>query len=262
MEKIVLKKYTVLNTINGHYTEIEVDWNNGGKELIQGSMSTIYVNSEIEDEAAINIKSKRYFEEEKDKYKVLLHAKDEKETLTSKFSDYSQNFVDFESSDKFIKDEVTRINKEVQDKIEHLQTDEAVAFTDGSYQPKISDKIASGAAIIITKSGKEKLKTIAKGDYNQVLGEATAIKIVLDWAAKHNIKRIDIYFDLQDIAYWILGSRDNADVHLAKVVERESKKRKIVFHQVPAHTGINYNEEVDALAKNALVKFAEENNVK
>ena len=78
----------------------------------------------------------------------------------------------------------------------------------------------------------------------------------INWAIQYNKKRITIYYDYEGIEKWASGQwRVTKRITKKYICFINDKKNKlnIEFIKVPAHAGIHLNEEVDALAKNALL---------
>lgn len=141
------------------------------------------------------------------------------------------------------------------------------AFVDGSYNSK---KLLVGAGIIIklkenSENFKEFKKTYSAIDPNSsarisrnIYGEIKACMIAINFALNNNLKEINVYYDYLGIEMW--GNKQwNVNKEKKFVTEyidlidkvRKENKLKINFYKVPAHTGIELNEKVDLLAKEA-----------
>lgn len=252
-----MNKYTIINSLNGHNAKIKVDWDNGGAALLQNKKYLSFANSESHDNFAKNVNEEHLFENtgEKDKFKIIIIDPSQKDDVEKLFQDENldpslKEHISFVNENEFLEYEVKRINKEVNQKRENLKDNEAIAFTDGSFREKISDKTAAAAFILTSTSEKEESKLV-KTDDRQITGEVEAVKLALNWAENNKITKIDIYSDLQNLIDWVLGYKENGS-KLKDFVSEKEKKMKIVFHQVPAHQGVIYNEKVDKLAKQTI----------
>lgn len=151
------------------------------------------------------------------------------------------------------------ITKELDTRTNNLSDNQAIVITDGSY--KDGEMIGFGW-VSITKSGVDSHSDNRENEklasHQNVSAEIVAVENAINWAAENDIKRLDIYYDLLDLVGWAVGYETKKE--LTKKYKaflnniKETKNMKIVFHKVPAHEGIKYNEEADKLAKDALKK--------
>ena len=134
---------------------------------------------------------------------------------------------------------------------------------DGSYSES-AEKSGFGAIIIDDKGVQTPLyKAFTKqlnADFlklRNVAAELEGVKESINWAIAYNKTRIKIYYDYEGIGKWADGSwKANNDV-TRKYVEFINKNKMLVtieFCKVPAHSGIEYNEQADKLAKNSLLE--------
>ena len=143
--------------------------------------------------------------------------------------------------------------------------DSVFAYIDGSYD---DSKKAFSYAGIISNNGKR----IEFSDVNDseelvelrnVAGELFAAMYVMNYAKKNNIKEITIYYDYAGIEMWATNEW-KANLKLTRKYSTYSqeimKDVNIIFSKVKAHSGIEYNEQVDKLAKIALKNFNNINN--
>lgn len=132
-----------------------------------------------------------------------------------------------------------------------------VAYVDGSYDhSKLS--YAYGCALVLED---EVISLNGSGndiDYigmRNVAGEILGSEKAIEWAISHGYKAVHIYYDYEGIEKWANGSwRANKIGTQAykSFVEEKRQEIEIVFHKVAAHTGVEYNELADQLAKEAL----------
>lgn len=153
-------------------------------------------------------------------------------------------------------------NAMVDERIFSLKEDEVIAFVDGSYDVS-EEKSAFGAILISFDGNKDTLyKAFTKNlgeDFialRNVAAELEGVKEAINWAVTYKKKKIIIFYDYEGIEKWATGEwRAKKDLTKKYVAFIQEKKRSIgvEFVKVPAHSGVVLNEEVDALAKNALL---------
>lgn len=154
------------------------------------------------------------------------------------------------------------MNTIVESRISSLTEDEVIAFVDGSYDVT-EEKSAFGAIIISCGGNKDTLyKAFTKQlgeefiSLRNVAAELEGVKEAVNWSVLYKKKKITIYYDYTGIEQWAIGQWKAKTIITKNYVSFISEKRKLIdifFVKVAAHSGINLNEEVDALAKNALL---------
>lgn len=132
------------------------------------------------------------------------------------------------------------------------------AYVDGSFH-KGSNRYSFGVAII--KDG-EVLETLQRAGDNpkyqeswQIAGEVFGTLHAILWAINHQYKKIIVYYDYLGIEKWALGEwRTNKPVSIdyAETYKKLAPKIEVEFVKVKAHSGIEFNELADQLAKDAL----------
>jgi len=138
-----------------------------------------------------------------------------------------------------------------------LKEGEAVAYVDGSFE-KSFNKYSYGCVILyqgtqveLSGFGEEKNQLSMHNVAGEILGSMQAIR----WAIEHGVKRIFIYHDYEGIARWADGDwKANKEGTKAyqKFIKESREKIEIRFIKVAAHTGVEFNERADQLAKAAL----------
>lgn len=133
-----------------------------------------------------------------------------------------------------------------------------IAYVDGSFD-KQSNRYSFGVALI---QNNEVLETMARVGDNpkyqgswQIAGEVFGALHAIHWAIKHGYKKIIIHYDYLGIEKWALGEwRTNKDVSkdYVKTYRQLAPKIDVQFVKVKAHSGVEYNELVDQLAKDAI----------
>jgi len=89
-----------------------------------------------------------------------------------------------------------------------------------------------------------------------VSAELEGVKEAINWAIECKKKKLTIFYDYEGIEQWAIGQwRAKKDITRKYVSFIKEKKQYIdlEFVKVPAHSGVELNEAVDSLAKNALL---------
>ena len=134
------------------------------------------------------------------------------------------------------------------------ENEKIIAYTDGSFN--IKNNTAGYAAILTFKSGHEKIFSGSITDpkltaLRNIAGELQAV-IEAVKAAETACADLVVYYDYEGIEKWVTGewkakkefTQKYRDAVLRSSVEVE-------FRKVAAHTGVEYNERADKLAKAA-----------
>ncbi len=132
------------------------------------------------------------------------------------------------------------------------------AYVDGSYNVKT--KVYGYGVVLILEDGKE--LTFSGSDDNEkissmrnVAGELKGAMVAMQYAYNNGIENLVVFHDYEGIAKWADGLWKTNLVHTKKYAEYVLKIRQKVnvkFEKVLAHSGVYYNEKVDALAKKAV----------
>ena len=151
-----------------------------------------------------------------------------------------------------------------EEKIENIEeVDGVYAYIDGSFD-RVSGIYGSGVVIV---DGDEKYEYKHAGnreDYAQlhnVAGELEAAKFVMWYAVDKKIKEITLFYDYQGIEAWAVGDWQANLPYTQDYVKFYNKVKSVVkvnFVKVKAHTGVELNEVVDKLAKDAIAEFKKE----
>lgn len=139
------------------------------------------------------------------------------------------------------------------------------AYIDGSFD-RTSGIYGSGV-VIVDDEGKHEYKHAGnREDYAQlhnVAGELEAAKFVMWYAVDKKISEITLFYDYQGIEDWATGTWQAKLPYTQDYVKFYNKVKtrvKVNFVKVEAHTGVELNEHVDKLAKDAIVEFKKKNN--
>lgn len=155
-------------------------------------------------------------------------------------------------------DAETYLKGDTQDTTEVTDEYTVTAYVDGSFDKK-AKKYAYGCIFILPN--KTTVEHSGNGNDEELLkmrnvsGEVLAARYAVDWAVKHQYQLLHLYYDYAGIEHWATKSwKTNLEFtkSYAEFMEEKMKSIKIQFHKVKAHSGNEYNEKVDKLAKEAL----------
>ena len=153
-------------------------------------------------------------------------------------------------------------NSKIEDAITNLNDGDVIAFVDGSYDAT-EEKSGFGVILIdhvgvVTTLYKSFTKNLGEEfiKMRNVSAELEGVIEAVNWAVQYNKNKISIYYDYIGIEEWA-QKRWKAKTEITKkyrdFIEAKSKLIKLEFIKVPAHSGVRYNEEADALAKRSLL---------
>lgn len=152
-----------------------------------------------------------------------------------------------------------------EEKIENIEeVDGVYAYIDGSFD-RVSGVYGSGVVIVDGDKKHEYKHAGNREDYAQlhnVAGELEAAKFVMWYAVDKKIKEVTLFYDYQGIEAWAVGNWKANLPYTQDYVKFYNKVKtavKVNFVKVKAHTGIELNEIVDKLAKEAIEQFKKEN---
>ena len=125
-------------------------------------------------------------------------------------------------------------------------------YTDGSY---IHGKVTY--AFVILRGGEAVHEgagvvppSFAKS--RQVGGEIMAVLEALSWFEANGVEEASVHYDFENLALWVRGAyRANTEISQALVAGVRGSTVKLKWNKVRAHTGVEWNERVDKLAKQA-----------
>ena len=134
---------------------------------------------------------------------------------------------------------------------------QAVAYVDGSFSKELA-MFSYGAVIFLNGERCEFSKAFSDPDLvsmRNVAGEIKGAEFVMEYCVKNNIKSVDIYYDYEGIEKWCTGVWQATKLGTQKYREfykKISKDLNVNFVKVKGHSGDEYNDLADSLAKSAL----------
>lgn len=147
--------------------------------------------------------------------------------------------------------------KSIEKDIKNLAPNEMIAYIDGSFHEE--SKYYSFGAVIFTAEGKEsyfkKEKDLKLVDMRNVAGEILGAKFAMEEALKRKKDTLYLYYDYMGIEKWATGewkTNKYGTKEYKKFYDSIKDSLRVVFMKVKAHSGNEYNEEADKLAKKAL----------
>ncbi len=140
-----------------------------------------------------------------------------------------------------------------------LNSGYAVAYTDGSYEETINGYSYGVIAIALNGEeerysgfGQDKEFLSSRNVAGEAIGAITAIK----WAYLNGFDKLKIYHDYAGLAFWAdrtWAAKSPISSWYISELKRYLSVVKVEFVKVKGHSNDKYNEEVDKLAKNALL---------
>lgn len=196
------------------------------------------------------------------KYKSFTSLKEAQAYLgdyssTSKEAPFEETHEDMRISKKSTSSENVRTSTNTTASQQKVFDERAVAYVDGSYNQSTKE-YGSGAVLffqdkkfVFSKSGNDpKLASM-----RNVAGEIIAAMAVMRYCLSNEISTLDIYYDYEGIRAWALGdwkANKEGTQQYSRFYREASKKLEVNFVKVKAHSGDEFNDEADRLAKQAI----------
>ena len=173
-----------------------------------------------------------------------------------------KGFAEKQDAEDFLKRGLSASNTDAaSDNNENPQVEpsdsEITAYVDGSF----SSGKSFGCGCIILKDG-EVIAEISKAYEDEelatmrnVAGEIKASELAMQYALDNGYTSLSIYHDYQGIASWCLGewkTNKAGTIAYKQFYDGIKDKLKVNFIKVKGHSGDEYNEMADWLAKKAL----------
>jgi ribonuclease HI len=141
--------------------------------------------------------------------------------------------------------------------VESKKKAEAIAYVDGSYHNKTKEY---SCGVVLFFNGEEKRFSQKFSDptyaaMRNVAGEIEGAKCAMDYCLSNGIKSLDIYYDYEGVEKWCTGAwsaNKEGTKAYRDYYQEVSLKVQIRFIKVKGHSGDQYNDVADQLAKQAL----------
>lgn len=177
----------------------------------------------------------------------------QKQVIGYKGAKYKK-FSTYEEANSFINDDedVKEVN------IDNLKENELIAYVDGSFDLKT--KTYSYGVVLLSSDGKETYngretdKNLA--EMRNVAGELKGAMIAMDKAVEKGKASLYLHYDYTGIENWAKGNwktNKEGTKGYKKYYDSIKDSLNVVFIKVKAHSGVQYNEEADQLAKEAII---------
>jgi len=139
-----------------------------------------------------------------------------------------------------------------------IDKDTIEAYVDGSFDAS-QKKYGSGGVLI--KNGKvidsfsKEGKNLDSVSMRNVAGEIEASMYAMEYCVDNGYSKLVLYFDYNGIEKWCTGewkANKKGTKDYKKFYDEISDKLEVKFVKVKAHTGVEYNEMADKLAKESI----------
>ena len=152
-------------------------------------------------------------------------------------------------------------------KEQDLKEADVTIYVDGSFDERSG---VYGYGCVVIKKDETVEKYYGAGNnpesvkLRNVAGEMLAAMNAVRYAMRNGYKSVNICYDYSGIEMWATGewkTNNELTMKYARAMQEWGEKISIMFQKVAAHTGIEYNEAVDQLAKFAVSNFCKENGI-
>ncbi|EFR30962.1 viroplasmin family protein [Eremococcus coleocola] len=153
-----------------------------------------------------------------------------------------------------------KLNQSIQNQIDQLRPGQAVVFVDGSFTNHDGrPRYGYGGLIFLPQQAPHQLcQGFSPDQYidaRNVAGEIRGIMAAIDYLLDQAVTTAFIYYDYQGIEAWATGAwsakKPISQLYVNFLQERQGRIN-LHFCHVDSHTGVEYNEVVDRLAKKSL----------
>lgn len=150
-----------------------------------------------------------------------------------------------------------RVKTSIVKTIDQLEENEMIAYVDGSYSEK---KQLYSYGVVIFKNDKKYSFCGAEGKLSllsmrNVAGEIRGAELAMQYALENKAKKLYLYFDYDGIEKWATNAweaKKEGTKEYKKIYARISKELEVIFVKVKAHSGDEFNDEADEMAKRAI----------
>lgn len=155
-------------------------------------------------------------------------------------------FLTEQEAQDFIRDEIQTIDYKI-----------PTAYIDGSYDVKTGCYSFGGVLLIHNEkyTFSKKYEPDVFSSARNVAGEIKGAGYIIQYCINRGIQDLNIVYDYEGIEKWYNGGwKANSEiaVHYKKFSNEVRNKIKVHFIKVKSHSNNEYNDQADALAKQAL----------
>lgn len=128
-------------------------------------------------------------------------------------------------------------------------------YTDGSWSSKKKSVAGWSYVAIVDNQVVHQENGRASGDSQQVGGELKAVMAGLLWCYENGYEHVEIHYDYTGVRHWALRewkAKKDLPKKYVSFVSTLMKVLHVKFIKVDAHTGNQWNELADELAKKAI----------
>ncbi|MGV8146684.1 MAG: viroplasmin family protein [Alkaliphilus sp.] len=144
--------------------------------------------------------------------------------------------------------------------IDQLEKNEMIAYVDGSYSAK--KQLYSYGVVIFHDDEKHNFSE-AECNSNllsmrNVAGEIKGAEIAMKYAIDNKVEKLYLHYDYDGIEKWATNAweaKKEGTQEYKRIYNRISKKLEVIFVKVKAHSGDEFNDEADELAKRAIALY-------
>ncbi len=191
---------------------------------------------------------KKYYAVRKGKKTGIFNSWDECKEQIMGFSNAEfKGFMSLSDAENFL-NSTSKLN---------ASSSDAIAYVDGSYSNE-QKMFSYGAIIFYNNETKEFSKAFSDPELiemRNVAGEIKGSEFVMQYCIDNNIKSVDIYYDYEGIKKWCSGewkANKTGTIAYKNFYSSISDKLSVNFIKVKGHSGDEYNDLADSLAKSAL----------
>ena len=135
--------------------------------------------------------------------------------------------------------------------------DTVVAYVDGSYNVKT--KVFACGVVLLLDGGEEKrmnerFENVELATMRNVAGEIKGSMMAIQYCLEHEISKLHLFYDYEGIEKWCTGAwktNKTGTIAYKQFYDMAKAQVDIVFHKVKGHSGDQYNDLADRLAKDA-----------
>lgn len=174
-----------------------------------------------------------------------------------------KGFTSLEDAQAFLQEdanETKKIENDSKKSSEEPLENYVEIFVDGSYA---AEEMVYGSGWVAVKNDEVLYKKSFSGNdkryvsSRQVPGEIFACIDAINWAKEHGFDEVIISYDYEGIEAWATKrwkAEKPISIDYVLLYDQASTGIKVTFKKVKAHSGVNFNEVADKLAKSSLLK--------